>query len=138
MKQYKFKINGNKYAVDIHSAEGNMIELEVNGTAYTVEMEKELSASKTPKIVRSPIKKAEVPATGPSNKVKKVTAPLPGTILEIKIKEGDQVNRGDILLVMEAMKMENSIGAENAGVVKSISVKAGDNVLQGDVMVELG
>ncbi|BDD09167.1 acetyl-CoA carboxylase biotin carboxyl carrier protein subunit [Fulvitalea axinellae] len=138
MKQYKFKVNGNKYTVDILNAEDNIIDLEVNGTAYQVELEKEVKASKTPKIVRSPIKKPVAPKVGTGGAGQKINAPLPGTIVEVKVKEGDTVSVGDPLLVMEAMKMENIINADAAGTVKSIKVSVGDNVLQGDVLVELG
>ncbi len=66
-----------------------------------------------------------------------VKAPLPGLILKILVNVGDEVNRGDVLLVMETMKMENNILTESKGRVKSIKVKVGDNVLQNDVLVEI-
>lgn len=136
MKQYKFKVNGNKYTVDIKKTEDNLVELEVNGTAYQVELEKEVKATKTPRIVRSPAKKAAAPSV--AGKAKSVKAPLPGTILSVDVKVGDTIKHGDKLLVMEAMKMENNINADASGEVKAIKVSPGDNVLQGDVLVELG
>ncbi|MCG8475847.1 MAG: biotin/lipoyl-binding protein [Cytophagales bacterium] len=136
MKQYKFKVNGNKYAVDIVKAEDNTVELEVNGTSYTVELEREVKTTKTPRIVRSPAKKAAAPSM--AGKAKSVKAPLPGTIISVDVKVGDTVKHGDKLLVMEAMKMENTINSDASGEVKAIKVNAGDSVLQGDVLVELG
>ena len=65
-------------------------------------------------------------------------APLPGTIMQIFVKEGDQVKRGDKLLMYEAMKMENNFLAEKEGVIKDIKVKVGDNVLQGAVLFVIG
>jgi biotin carboxyl carrier protein len=67
-----------------------------------------------------------------------VNAPLPGTILEVKVKEGDIVKTGDLLLIMEAMKMENNIKADKEGKVLSVKVHPGDSVLEGDVLVEIG
>ena len=66
-----------------------------------------------------------------------VKAPLPGSVLRINVKEGDEVNRGDILLVMEAMKMENNIYSELKGRIKSIKVQPGQTVLQGDILMEI-
>ena len=67
----------------------------------------------------------------------KILAPLPGTILQIMAKIGDEVKKGDNLLVLEAMKMETNIPAEKDGVVTAIKVNVSDNVLQNDVLVEI-
>lgn len=67
-----------------------------------------------------------------------VTAPLPGEILSINVKEGDSVKRGDQLLVIEAMKMENEIFAESDGIIKEIFVKPGDYVETGQKLIEMG
>ncbi|MCH5168982.1 MAG: biotin/lipoyl-binding protein [Prevotellaceae bacterium] len=74
-----------------------------------------------------------VPAVG----AKTVTAPLPGTVTKITVKVGDAVNAGDTVLLMEAMKMENSISAEFAGTVKAVLVEAGAQVQSGQALVEL-
>ena len=66
-----------------------------------------------------------------------VKSPLPGTIITVLIKEGDQVRLGQKLLTMEAMKMENNILAEKDGLVSSVKVKPGDSVLQNDVLLEI-
>ena len=139
MKSYKFKIHNNKYTVDIKSVQDNIIELEVNGTSYNVEMEKSVQVTKTPTLVRSnPVSpNAAAPSVKTGNIVKKAEAPLPGIVVSVAVKEGDKVNMGDVILVMEAMKMENSILAEASGVVKSVKVKPGDSILQGDVLIEI-
>ena len=67
-----------------------------------------------------------------------VKSPLPGVILDIRIKEGDTVSVGQTLMVLEAMKMENNIDSDRAGVVKSVKVNRGDSVLEGDVLITLG
>lgn len=142
MKKYKFSVNGTEYNVEIIDTIDNEIHLEVNGTLYQVAMEKEIKTSKTPILVR-----AEVPP--PSSKEKKiqktptktanvtVKSPLPGIILTIDVKEGDEVKMGQKLLTMEAMKMANNVLAEKDGIVRSIRVKPSDTVLQNDVLMEI-
>lgn len=136
-KNYNFVINGNKYNVDIQSFEQNIVSLEVNGTPYNVELDREVKKEKTPKLVRSkvPTSNAVQPLT--SSGFSKIEAPLPGNILDVKVKEGDTVKTDDVLLIMEAMKMENRVLAEKDGTVKSVKVVAGDAVLQGDVLIEI-
>lgn len=124
--------------VHIKSFEDNVAEIEVNGTPYTVELEQEIKTPKTPRLIR-----AERPVQSPPAEIQKgaglskVTAPLPGTIFKIIVKEGDVVKKGDTVLVMEAMKMENNILAEKEGIIKNIQVKVGDSVLQGDLLIEI-
>ncbi|MEX6688678.1 acetyl-CoA carboxylase biotin carboxyl carrier protein subunit [Danxiaibacter flavus] len=138
MKKYKLKINGNSYEVDIKEASGSTIQLEVNGSPFQVEMETEVKTTKTPTLVRyepRPSQKIEPLSAGSS--VKKVLSPLPGLIHAIKVKEGDTVKSGDTLMILEAMKMENSILAESSGTVHSIKVTQGASVLQGDLLLEI-
>jgi biotin carboxyl carrier protein len=141
MKKFQFTISGNKYDVELKRFEENIAEIEVNGTPYTVEVHREIKTSKTPKLVRSEV----APPTRSETKIKKaisvstfpVVAPLPGTILNILIKEGDSVKKGATLLTYDAMKMENSILAEKEGTVKSLKVAVGQNFLQGDTLLEI-
>lgn len=141
MKNYKFTIGGSVYEVDIINYEENIIKLEVNGTAYSVQMDRVVKTSKTPVLVRT-----SVPQPSRSeSKIKKnisssatpVKSPLPGIILHILVKEGDDVKVGQKLLSMEAMKMENQILAEKEGKVTAIKVKPGDSVLQNDTLLEI-
>ena len=138
MKKFDFTIRGNKYNVEIKSFEYNIAEIEVNGTPYKVEVHKEIKQTKTPQLVRPLIQKEG------SGKIKKklsssyiVKAPLPGNILKIMINKGDEVKKGDNLMIMEAMKMENNILSEKDGIIKSINIKVGDSVLQGDTLIEI-
>ena len=141
MKKFKFKIRGNTYDVEIKEFEDNIAQIEVNGTMYEVEVEKKESArSKTPKLVRS-----QVETKRSDSKIKKsvssraaaIKAPLPGNIFKIMVREGDEVKKGDTIMIMEAMKMENNVLAEKDGKVSSIKVKEGDSVLQNDVLAEI-
>ncbi|MBD0403998.1 MULTISPECIES: biotin/lipoyl-containing protein [unclassified Flammeovirga] len=138
MKNYNFTVNGNNYAVTIKGVEGQAIELEVNGTPYKVEMDKEVKTSKTPKLMRSEAPRTAAPkAITRSAKKSNIVAPLPGTVMTINFKEGDAVKQGDVLMTMEAMKMENNVLAEADGTIASIKVEEGTSVLQGEVLVEM-
>lgn len=150
MKEYKIKINGNDYAVSVKNIEDNQAEVEVNGTAYQVEVEgmKQKPVTKTPKIV--PASTAPVGSTAKvsgSTSSPSATAvvtgggiksPLPGTILDVMVREGDAVKVGQHLMMLEAMKMENNIDADRDGTVVSIKVRKGDSVLEGDLLITIG
>lgn len=140
MKNYQFEINGNIYDVKISNFEDNVVDLEVNGTPYKVNLKKEVKTRKTPKLVRSktppPSTKDNKPLTR-KGKLSTIKAPLPGKILSILVSEGDTVKKDDKLMTMEAMKMENNILSDTEGVVKSIKVASGDAVLQDDLLLEI-
>ncbi|MCU0356769.1 MAG: biotin/lipoyl-binding protein [Cyclobacteriaceae bacterium] len=139
MKSYKLKINGNPYDVQIKEAKDNIISVEVNGSSYHIELEKEVKATKTPVLVRSGTRptQVEVPITTKAVP-KKIVSPLPGTIIKIRVNVGDTVKTGDPLIILEAMKMENTILAESSGKVIAINTREGSSVLQGDVLIEIG
>lgn len=135
MKEYKYTINGNEYKVTIGEIEGNIANVEVNGTAYKVEMPETVEA---PKPVARPAAPAASPASRPaasSTGKSAVKSPLPGVILDIKVNVGDAVKRGQTVLILEAMKMENNINADKDGKVTAINVKAGESVLEGTDLV---
>lgn len=141
MKKFEFTIRGNKYDVEILNIEDGIAKVEVNGTKYNVEIHREVKQSKTPTLIRQEIK-----AERKDSKIKKTVAskgfsvksPLPGSIIKIMVKEGDTVKKGDPLLIMEAMKMENQVLSEKEGTITSIKVNVGDAVLQNDVLIEMG
>jgi biotin carboxyl carrier protein len=140
MKKFSFTIRGNKYDVHLKEIEENIAQLEVNGTQYEVEIHQEVKQTKTPKLVRKEIQRK--PGEGFITKSAgggaiKVNAPLPGNIFKVLVKEGDVIKKGDVLLVMEAMKMENNVLAEKDGTVTSVKVSVGDAVLQNDVLIEM-
>ncbi len=119
----------------------------VNGTSYEVEVE-ELSSTgavkSSPSVqaapVSKPVKKASKPKPAAPKKAAPsggsvIEAPMPGTILSIEVKKGDSVNVGDVILVLEAMKMENEIKSAVSGTVKSVDTTVGASVNPGDVLV---
>lgn len=145
MKKFKFTVQGNTYEVEIQNIEDNIAEIEVNGSHYKVEIHQEIKQpSKTPTLVRKPVEhsheSAEKKTNKPTEKVKAgaIKAPLPGTILQMKVKAGDEVKTGDLLLIMEAMKMENNITANRSGKITAINCNVNDSVLEGDVLIEIG
>ena len=133
MKEYKYKVNGVDYTVNINSVEGNMANVTVNGVSYDIEMEKPVAA---PKATPAP-KAAPAPAAAPAGG-KALKAPLPGVIKDIKVAVGDQVKEGQVVLILEAMKMENEINAECDGTITAISVNKDDSVLEGTVLLTIG
>tara|TARA_R110002049_G_scaffold279949_2_gene459112 strand:- start:10442 stop:10861 length:420 start_codon:yes stop_codon:yes gene_type:complete len=138
MKNFTFKINENNYSVKILSHEDSTIDLEVNGTSYSVKMKEDIKSAKTPTLVRTASRTAVEPVKISSNASKtKITAPIPGVVLSLHVNIGDKIKENDLLLVLEAMKMENSIVSEKSGTVTAINVKMGQQVLQSEVMIEL-
>ena len=135
MKEYKYTINGNEYKVTIGEIEGNIANVEVNGTAYKVEMEQK--AEEVKPVARPVARPAVTPAARPATNTGKsaVKSPLPGVILDIKVNVGDTVKRGQTVLILEAMKMENNINADKDGKITAINVKAGESVLEGTDLV---
>jgi len=140
MKKFKFTIRGQKYEVEISNFEDEVVSLEVNGTPYEVAIERDAKeVSKTPKLVRRPVPMNDAgdKMTKAAGAASKISAPLPGNIFKVLMKEGDAVKKGDKVLIMEAMKMENDILADSDGTITSLKVKEGDAVLQGDTLVEI-
>lgn len=144
MKTYKLKINGNDYNVEINEVEGQEIKLNVNGMPYAVTVDQELKQQRKT-VVTSASQPHVAPATGGSVQKSnaaaagtKVTAPLPGTILDVFVNVGDTVKSGQTVVLLEAMKMENNIEADCDGTVKEVKVRKGDSVLEGDVLVVIG
>ncbi len=112
----------------------------VNGTTYEVVVEEAGEFAQAP-VVSAPIVSAPVapaaPAASGTQGANKVTAPMPGTILDVKVSVGQSVKKGDVICVLEAMKMENDIPAPCDGVIASVSVQKGASVGANDVIATL-
>ena len=119
----------------------------VNGTPYDVTVEENGSAASAPisapAVPAAPAPKAAAPAPSAPAAAPaaagavKVESPMPGTILDVKTSVGASVNEGDVLCILEAMKMENDIVAPSAGTIASINVNKGDSVEAGQVLITL-
>ena len=144
MKEYKYTINGTKYEVAIGDIEENIVTVTVNGEEYKVEMEKEAEPEKKKPVLGKPVEAAGTAGDGSAvadkaavNKNNAIKAPLPGVITDIQVAVGDEVQAGDTVIVLEAMKMANALQAEKAGKVTAICVKVGESVMEDDALVDI-
>lgn len=163
MGKYNFRINGHDYQVDVNSVEGGIADVTVNGTDYKVELADAVPAPAQQAVRPAPqtvstgapavttasratslASQATAPAaqtataSAPQGKGEVVTAPLPGVILDIKVKVGDAVKAGQTVAVLEAMKMENEIEATASGTVTAVNAGKGDSVLEGAAIITIG
>ena len=145
MKEFSFKINGAEYKCAVEEIEAGKTKVTVNGKAYEVETPKpEAPKAAVAKPAAAPAPKTEAqkaeakPAAPIAGDGVKVKSPLPGSVIKVLVSEGQAVKKGDTLLTLESMKMENAIMAEQDGAVKQILVSAGQNVMQDDVLIVLG
>ena len=143
MKKFKFTIAGQPYDTTVNEIEPNVCEVTVNGTVFHVEIEKQETLKKKPVVAPRPAatgaaapaaKPAAAPAAAGTTVVK---SPLPGSIVKVMVQAGQEIKKGDTLLTMESMKMENVIASEVTGKVKSVLVQPGQNVMQDDKLVEI-
>ena len=113
------------------------LKITVNGTAYDVQVE-EVAAGAAPVAAPAPAAKAPAPAAAPVPAgAETVNSPMPGTIVSVNVSAGQNVKKGDVLVVLEAMKMENEIMAPRDAVVASVQVNKGDSVDSGTPLVSL-
>ena len=152
MNKYQYKVQGVDYDVEIEEVEGNVAKVNVNGVRFDVELKQPINPTSTLKKVRveapKPVARPAIPTAAPAAAPAQpaapagagtpIKAPLPGTITEVKVNVGDQVNQGDVVMVLEAMKMQNNIESEVTGTVTSITVKQGENVMEGAVLLTIG
>lgn len=147
MSNYKYKVNGVDYDVEIEDFEGTIAKVSVNGKPFEVELAQPVKVPVRPKKVEvkasasSTTSSAEkAPAIKPkaaAGSGNKVLAPLPGTITEVKVNVGDTVKIGDTVVILEAMKMQNNIEAEKTGKIGAVLVKVGDTVMEGAPLVTI-
>jgi len=134
VKKFRVTVNGELYEVEVE---------EMGGTSQTVRQTAKAPVS-APKPAAAPAKAAPAPKpaapkpAAPTAAGEQVAAPLPGTVLDIKVSVGQQVNEGDVLIILEAMKMENEVTASTSGEVKEILAEKGATVGSGDTLVVIG
>lgn len=151
MKEYKYKINGNEYNVKVDETEETAANVEVNGKSFKVEWEKREGAPAPKPVARvASAPKAAAPAAAPQPAQAAPTSgeapagshaiktPLPGVILDVKVNVGDTIKRGQTLVILEAMKMENNINADADGKIVAIKVSKGQSVLENTELVYIG
>lgn len=152
MRTYSYTINGARYDVTIESLRDQVAKLNVNGVAFDVEILgaplsegdlPEVAAAAAPAAPVAAAPKAESAPAAPAAKGaagagEPVNAPLPGVVTKVLVAAGQAVKKGDTVVVLEAMKMENNITAECDGKVTGVCVAAGDSVLEGTTLVTIG
>lgn len=135
MKTYTITVNGNVYNVTVEEGTTSGVSAQASTPAVQA----------APAPAPAPVQKAAAPKTEPKAAPAqtgtagnvKVNSPMPGKIISIKAKIGDKVKRGDVILILEAMKMENEIVAPSDGTVASINVTAGQSVEAGTLLATL-
>mgnify|MGYP003509910511 CR=1 FL=1 len=144
MKEYKYKINGNEYNVAVEELEGNKASVTVNGKTYQVELDRPAKPAVTKPVARPEAAPAVAPAPAAAPAPRPlaggagIKAPLPGVVLDIKVKVGDTVTKGQTVAILEAMKMENNINADREGQVVAINVEKGQSIAEGTDIITLG
>ena len=136
MKKYKMKINGENYDARIISFDSEQAKVEVNGNIFVVDFEED-SQNLIPKLSRSYRESPGAPQLSADYADGTVKAPIPGVIVTIKKKVGDRVEKGEAIVILEAMKMESEIEAPACGVIEEILVKEKAPVHEGDSLVKI-
>lgn len=139
MKTYHITVNGNTYEVQVEEVRGQAAPV-VQPVVAPAPVAAPAPAT-APAPAKPEVKAAPAPAPAPAHKAPagaaSVTAPMPGTIVDILVKEGQHFKKGDVLLILEAMKMENEIMAAHDGTVKAIFTSKGSAVNSGDALLDL-
>ena len=142
MKEYRYTIDGNKYEVAINEVNDTTAKVTVNGAEYTVEWEKPVEEKPVVKVqpvaAKPAVAAAATPAAAPAAAAVNghaIKTPLPGVIIDVKVNVGDTVKKGDTVVVLEAMKMENNINADRDGKVTAVQIAKGDTVADGAVLI---
>ena len=137
-KGFNFTIGGQKYETTVKEIEPNVAEVVVNGTSFIVEFQKNESKKvKAARVAAPTAAPSAAPVAAKPAGAAVVKSPLPGSIVKVMVKPGDSIKKGDTLLTMESMKMENVVASEYTGTVKNVLVQAGQNVMQDDKLVEI-
>lgn len=130
MKEFKFKIGGRDYAATVEEVGDGQMNVTVNGQAYQVEVPRRKAEGPR-------VQAASAAAVAQTGGTRNVSSELPGTVTKINVAAGQHVKCGDVLLVIEAMKMANDIVSEVDGTVQRVAVSQGQSVNQGDLLVEM-
>ena len=126
MKNYRITVNGVAYDVSVEEINADQV-----GNTVAAPLQSQVAPAPS-----APAKKAPVAASGSAGSVE-VKAPMPGKIVDVKVKPGDTVKKGDVAAVLEAMKMENEIGVPQDGTIATVEVSVGDAVEGGDILITM-
>jgi len=139
MKKFNVTVNGKSYAVEVEEVGAGQ-----GGFTYAP-VQQATQTAQAPQAVPAPAQQAATPKAAPVPKApvgpvsgELMTAPMPGTILDIKVTEGQTVKAGDLILILEAMKMENEIVSPKDGVINKVHISKSTTVSTGDPLVTIG
>ena len=164
MRRYTLEVGGKPYVIDVQEVTADRYRVEVEGQEYEVRLsgDEDLTEARiSPEIVLAREAAQHLPQTAPAARpaapfpapsspppgprpstdghiVGALTAPMPGKILSVEVKQGDRMSKGQTVVILEAMKMKNAIKAPYDGVVLEIMVRAEQSVAYGDPLVQLG
>ena len=145
MRRYHLEIGQQAFVVDVQERAADRFEVQMDGKTYDVRLTGDedgsgvaiapaRSAEATPSVLPTPATRMPPPRPAFGNRAT-LTAPMPGVILEVQVKPGDTVTRGQPVAILDAMKMHNIIGAQHAGTIAEVFVSAGQNVNHGDPLL---
>lgn len=140
MRKFVVNVNGNSYEVEVEEVSGTIVSQPVTAPAPQPALTTAPAApaaAPAPQPAPQPAPAPAAPVSSGAEGAVKITAPMPGTILDIRVKLGDSVNKGTVVIILEAMKMENEILSPQDATVASINVTKGQQVNSGDVMLTL-
>lgn len=136
MRKFIINVNGKSYDVEVDEVKGGVVSSPAAPSVQAAAPAPKAAPAPAPAAAPAP-KAAAAPVSVPTGAVS-VPAPMPGTILSIKVQAGDKVKKGQVLCILEAMKMENEIMTGTDGVVSSVAISTGDSVNTGQVLFVIG
>jgi len=138
MKKYKMKINGENYEAKILSYKGYEAKVNVNGIDYYIEIDRDetMPTQQVIQTTKACVSPEKISSTRGAESGQ-ILAPIPGIVIDVFKKEGDVVEAGEVILSLEAMKMESELIAPISGIIKKVEVAKGDSVLEGDLLVTI-
>ncbi len=134
MPKLRVRVEDRWFDVEVTDLDGNPVRVRVDGEIVDVEID--AGETREAPVAAAPQQPVRTPSPGPSP-VRTFRSPMPGAIISVSVKEGDQVVTGDEVCLLESMKMRQSLRADWSGIVKTVHVKAGDQVPHGHPIVDL-
>ncbi|MBN32773.1 MAG: hypothetical protein CL906_02485 [Dehalococcoidia bacterium] len=140
MKKYNFEIDGKKFEVEVNLLNSNDAQVKVNDKNFDIKISNNLSEPKKSEPKKSEPKKSEpkIPDQSVQGNPGDLLALMPGKILKVLVSEGQKIKMGEPVIIMESMKMEQTIVSSADGVINSINVKEGETIEVGSVMIVIG
>ncbi|MCH7593599.1 MAG: acetyl-CoA carboxylase biotin carboxyl carrier protein subunit [Chloroflexi bacterium] len=143
-RRYRITVDGNTHEVEVGDVSASPIRVNVDGVDYDVEVPGKPTRGPAPARASAPSRptaQPSAPASGtsapsPGASANAMTAVMPGRVMSVAVSVGDTVSRGDLICIIEAMKMEQKIGANRDGTISAVRVSAGDSVAHGQILVE--